>query len=53
MGFTMPRPLPPLPPSADELRHQQRVAERRFRPPRARPDSEVRSRPYNWRRDGV
>lgn len=53
MGFTMPRPLPPLPPTHAELRHQQRLAERRFRPAPARPDGEVRFRPYDWRRDGV
>lgn len=51
--FVMPRPLPPLPPTNAELVHQQRLAERRFRPPRARPDSEVRFRIYDWRRDGV
>jgi hypothetical protein len=53
MGFVMPRPLPPVPPSRREMAHQRRLAERRFAPPRARPDSEVRSRPYNWSRDGI
>lgn len=53
MGFIMPRPLPPVPPTARQMDHQRRVAERRFRPPRAKPDPEVRFRPYNWRRDGV
>jgi hypothetical protein len=52
MGFTMPRPLPPLPFTYRGLLEQHAVTFRRM-PRRAPADSEIRGRPYNWRRDGI
>jgi hypothetical protein len=45
----MPRPLPPLPPTLRELEEQHREARRRL----ALAVEPIRSRPYDWRRDGL